>query len=78
MQIRPSFFGPSRNSGVKGCKRAGLLGRRFIARVSVWSASGFTGALASRHRLIQSEAWRVAAKGKRCCKHAQSKRWRDF
>jgi len=42
------------------------------------SASGFTGALASAHRLPWGEAWRVAAKGKRCFKHTQSKRWRDF
>jgi hypothetical protein len=63
---------------MNGWKRAGLVEWRFIARASVWSASGFTGALASGHRLPWGEPWRVAAKGKWCCKHAQSKRWRDF
>jgi len=29
---------------------AGPVGSRWVARASVWSASGFTGALASRHR----------------------------
>jgi hypothetical protein len=40
--------------------------------------SGFTGALASGHRLPWGEGWHVAAGEKRCFKHAQSERWRDF
>jgi len=61
-----------------GWERVGMLAGRFVARASVWTASGFTGALGSGNRLHWGEAWHVALKGKRCFKHAHSKRWRDF
>ena len=54
------------------------MGKRLAARASVWSASGFTGALALGLRLPWGEGGRVAAKGKRCFKHTHSKRWRDY
>jgi len=54
--------------------RADKSGDRLLAPVPPLreSASGFTGALVSGYRRPGGEAWRVAAKGKRCFKHTHS------
>jgi hypothetical protein len=62
----------SRSSEVDGWKRLGRSGRWCAGRASVWSASGFTGALASEHRLPWCEGRHAAADGRRCFKHTHS------